>query len=220
MCAFHPEIVAENTCMRCHRPLCLQDTRRITRSYSGHSFHHGFDSHHHFSSNRSYATYDLCPICHAEVLELEKKQFGMIASTSKMGMNMMLVGLVLFLLFFGFIWYQISAVFPGQGSLLFLIIPIFIVIAFLVFSQAEFKTQKSMLGSFASELDKQRIQAEKDRQMYVAILEDKERETANSPNPFVLRCFQCGNQIYPGDQYCSNCGDPTAEEFRSSNVRK
>ena len=38
----------------------------------------------------------------------------------------------------------------------------------------------------------------------------------NTMNETTVTCFQCGAKILPHEEYCSNCGDPTREELKST----
>ncbi len=217
MCVFHPERIAKTTCARCHRPICLEDIRTIQRSYP----HHAFDSH--FSHHKFYGAIDFCPICYAEVLRFQTQQLNKISVASGMASGVFVVALlgilgILALIVVAEIRFFPS--FPSKFVLIILLIPILMFVGFKMMAGRSVGMQKSIMSDLTTMANEQAIQADKDRETYLAILERKEAKARISSETFVLKCFQCGSRIYPGDQYCANCGDPTTEEMQSREGKK
>ena len=211
-CVFHPEIMAKTTCARCHRPICLEDIRTIRRSHhilESDSFHHP-----------SYVAIDFCPICYAEVLKFQTRQLSKIRSFGDRSLGAFTIPLLAIVAVVIIMGIGFSQLFSTKSALVILIIPILFFLVFMMMSKGTLGMHKSIMNDINTLANDQTQKADQERIAYLAILERNETKIQEPPKDFVLKCFQCGNRIYPGDQFCANCGDPTTDEMQAIGSKK
>ncbi len=202
-CFYHPDVVANTTCERCHRPICLNDVRTYQRRRSTH-----FDDDTHYY----YEKYTLCPLCYADWIERDNSIVAQVLQ----------LGIVAFAVVFMFFALGMFGTFLSMGGfggmagifgflpLVFIAVPLIIiaVVLYNVFIASprrvrEARAQKELfLASLGS-------------QPSTSAMMNQGEIVSSSSIGASLTCFECGAPLAITDKFCPNCGDPTTEERAS-----
>lgn len=218
ICFYHSERQAIDKCKRCNRLICLKD--KIKKDYTKNMG---------TAENRDYINYQgiLCPLCNLnQELNIRrniKNPVGLIVIgifilfIFIMGSTLLMVGVMILSSALNilqpisvqsqpepdYIMALFSLPFILGGIIIGLIVPFVLIISEIKVLRENPTKVEELLSQKKLFIDSITSSKAK-KQLAMVELTDKS-----------ISCFQCGAKIYPNDQFCSNCGDTTKDEFSS-----
>lgn len=204
-CYYHPDVVANATCDRCHRPICLNDVKKYQRRRRE---YHGDDVEVYVER------YTFCPPCYYERIESDNSVAARAFQLVIAGLAVVFIFVVMSMFSSAFSMFSVmpSGMMDGLGigffgifALIFIAIPLIVIVVILynvlVASPSRVKEARAEKEAFFASLSNA-------RQVGPSPLSTS---TSTFQMP-AMTCFECGTPLKITDKFCPNCGDPTTEE--------
>jgi len=192
-CKYHQDQDAISKCEDCGALVCLECKNIYRPMYSTNH------------SRRRYGyRYELCPECYAERLEKTKNPFSLIFIT------------VFIAIFLGVASQGLSDA-PGGFTAMFIIVPVFMLGSVGYYYFIKFPQMRED----AKQRRNKALVALSKASSYKPEQSSNKKERSHKTTDSTMFCQQCGHPLDPNENFCSNCGDTTADEKKNqgSNYR-